>query len=112
MTYTDVHFCFAVWILVAPYIATGAIAPFVGNLSDLMGRRAIVLGSCVLIVVGYILSGAAPNFSCFLGGATITGAAIGIQILTVIAAASELVPMHKRGQSRPQSTVEFVTEHY
>ncbi|KAI5363193.1 putative major facilitator transporter Str1/Tri12, major facilitator superfamily [Septoria linicola] len=86
-----------VWILVAPYIATGAVAPFVGSLSDLMGRKGIIQFSLVLAILAFILQGAAPNFGCFLVGATMAGAAIGIQILTVIAAASELVPVSKRG---------------
>lgn len=86
-----------IWILVAPYIATGAIAPFVGNLSDVMGRRGIILLSLVLVVIAFILQAAAPNFACYLAGGVIAGAAIGIQIMSVIAAASELVPMHKRG---------------
>lgn len=86
-----------VWILVAPYIATGAVAPFVGSLSDLMGRKGCIQTSLVLAIVAFILQGAAPNFGCFLVGATMAGAAIGIQILTVVAAASELVPVSKRG---------------
>ncbi|QIW98594.1 hypothetical protein AMS68_004112 [Peltaster fructicola] len=86
-----------IWILTAPYIATGAVAPFVGNLSDLIGRRGILLLSLVLVIVAFILQGAAPNIATFLVGGVLAGAAIGIQILVVIAAASELVPMHKRG---------------
>jgi len=86
-----------IWILVAPYIATGAIAPFVGSLSDLMGRKGIIIFSLALGIVAFTLQGAAPNFACYLVGATLAGAAIGIQLLTVIAAASELVPVSKRG---------------
>jgi MFS family permease len=86
-----------VWILVAPYIATGAIAPFVGTLSDLMGRRGIILTSLVVVLVSFILQGAAPVFAVFLIGGILCGASIGVLILSVIAAASELVPMHKRG---------------
>lgn len=86
-----------IWILVAPYIATGAIAPFVGSISDLIGRRGIILLSLLLVILAFILQGAAPNFATYLIGSIFAGAAIGIQILVVIAAASELVPMHKRG---------------
>jgi MFS family permease len=86
-----------VWILVTPFISTGAIAPFVGNLSDLLGRRRIIMLSVVLSIIGYILQGAAPNVQYYLAGAAIGGAALGIQLLTVVAAASELVPVSKRG---------------
>jgi MFS family permease len=86
-----------IWILVAPYIATGAVAPFVGNLADLMGRRLILLGSLLLTLVAFTMMGAAPNFGVFLTGGIFAGASIGILIMSVISAASELVPMHKRG---------------
>ncbi|CAK1358395.1 Vacuolar basic amino acid transporter 2 [Cercospora beticola] len=86
-----------IWVLVAPYIATGAVAPFVGSLSDLMGRKGLIQFSLVLVIVAFILQGAAPNFACFLVGGTLAGAAIGIQLLSVIAAASELVSVSKRG---------------
>lgn len=86
-----------IWVIVAPYIATGAIAPFVGAMSDLMGRRGVILASLVMAVVAFILLGAAPNFAVFLVGQVIVGMAIGIQLLTVIAAASELVTVAKRG---------------
>lgn len=86
-----------IWVIVAPYIATGAIAPFVGSLSDLLGRKGIILTSLAMGIVSFILLGAAPNFAVFLVGQVISGMAIGIQLLTIIAAASELVPVAKRG---------------
>ncbi|KXS97294.1 hypothetical protein AC578_4581 [Pseudocercospora eumusae] len=94
-----------VWILVAPYISTGAIAPFVGSLSDLMGRKGVICFSLVLAIISFILQGAAPNFACYLCGQVIAGAAIGIQILTVVAAASELVPVAKRGATLGYITI-------
>lgn len=86
-----------IWVIVAPYIATGAIAPFVGSLSDLLGRKGIILTSLGMGIVSFIMLGAAPNFAVFLVGQVISGMAIGIQLLTIIAAVSELVPVAKRG---------------
>jgi MFS family permease len=88
-----------IWVLVTPYISTGAIAPFVGNLSDLLGRRGIILISLVASVVSSALQGAAPNFACYIAGSALNGAAMGVQLLTVVAAASELVPVSKRGMT-------------
>lgn len=86
-----------IWLLISPYIATGAIAPFVGNLTDMLGRRGIILFSLLLVIVANIMQGAAPNFACFLIGGLFTGFALGIQLLVIIAAATELVPVSKRG---------------
>jgi MFS family permease len=88
-----------IWILVTPYISTGAIAPFVGNLSDLLGRRGIILVSLVGSVASAAIQGAAPNFACYIAGSALNGAAMGVQLLTVVAAASELVPVSKRGMT-------------
>lgn len=85
------------WVLVAPFIAAGAIAPFVGSLSDIFGRRGIVLFSLALVVVSDVLQGAAPNLACFIVGILMAGFAIGIQLLSIIAAATELVPVSRRG---------------
>jgi MFS family permease len=86
-----------IWILVGPYISTGAVAPFVGSLSDLMGRKGLIIFSLGLAIVSFIMQGAAPTFACYLTGGVAGGAAIGILILTVVAAASELVPVAQRG---------------
>lgn len=88
---------YTIWILVSQLIAIGAIAPFVGTLSDLLGRKAIVLVSLGLTVIGMIVTGTAPHIGALLVGQVITGLSIGIQLLTTIAGATELVPTSRRG---------------
>jgi MFS family permease len=87
----------AVWLVVSQFIAIGSIAPFVGPLVDLFGRKFMTLGSLLLVVVAMILLGTATNITGMLAMTILSGMGIGIQFLTVIAAVTELVPVYKRG---------------
>ncbi|KAG0650126.1 Efflux pump FUS6 [Hyphodiscus hymeniophilus] len=87
----------AIWLLVAQFIAVGSIVPFVGPLIDLIGRKSVTLLSLGLTVVSMILMGTTQNIAGMIGAMAISGIAIGIQLLTAVAAVTELVPTYKRG---------------
>jgi MFS family permease len=87
----------AIWLIVAQFIAVGSIVPFVGPLVDLIGRKMVTLVSLGLIVVAMILVGTTQNIAGIIAAMAISGVGIGIQLLTSIAAVTELVPTHKRG---------------
>ena len=87
----------AIWLLVAQFIAIGATVPFVGPFTDLLGRKRITLLSLLLVVVAMILLGTGKNIATIIAAMVISGIGIGIQLLTAIAAVTELVPIYKRG---------------
>lgn len=87
----------AIWLIVAQFIAIGSIVPFVGPLVDLIGRKKVTLLSLCLIVVSMILVGTTPNIAGIIAAMVVSGIGIGIQLLTSIAAVTELVPVEKRG---------------
>ncbi|KAK0656487.1 fungal trichothecene efflux pump [Cercophora newfieldiana] len=86
-----------VWFVAAHLLATAAISPFVGALSDLIGRRYVALVGSLFIMVGQVICGFAHNMEAFIGGMAMTGVGTGINELTVIAGTSELVPISQRG---------------
>lgn len=88
---------YSVWLITSQFVAIGAVAPFVGTLSDLLGRKIIVLVSLVCTVIAMIIIGTTPNIVGMIAGQVIGGIGIGIQLLTTIAAATELVPTYRRG---------------
>lgn len=90
-------FQYIIWILVSQLIAIAAISPFVGTLSDIFGRKMIILTSLVLTVLGMIVLGTAQNIVALLTAQVLLGFSIGIQLLTTIASVTELVPTSKRG---------------
>ncbi|KAK4043794.1 fungal trichothecene efflux pump [Parachaetomium inaequale] len=86
-----------VWFITANLLATAAISPFVGALSDLMGRRYVAIIGSVTIIAGQIICGAARDMDMFIAGMAITGIGTGINELTALAGTAELVPLSHRG---------------
>src|ERR1700753_4069926 len=56
-----------IWFVLAYLLSLASICPFVGSLSDLIGRRYVaLLGSCLLIIA-MIITGTAHNMNQFIG---------------------------------------------
>jgi MFS family permease len=87
----------AVWLVVSQFIAIGSIVPFVGPLVDLIGRKYVTLISLCLIVVSMILLVTTQTIAGAIAAMALSGISMGIQLLTSIAAVTELVPTYKRG---------------
>ncbi|KAK4102691.1 MFS general substrate transporter [Parathielavia hyrcaniae] len=87
------------WVrfVTANLLATAAISPFVGALSDLMGRRYVAIIGSATILLGQVICGAANGMPMFISGMAITGVGTGINELTALAGTAELVPLSKRG---------------
>ncbi|KAK5069331.1 hypothetical protein LTS08_008477 [Lithohypha guttulata] len=87
-----------VWFVLAYLLALAAICPFVGSVSDLIGRRWVSLIGSGLLVIAMIVCGVAKSMGVFIAGMTLSGIGAGICELTALAATSELAPTRKRGQ--------------
>lgn len=55
------------WYITANLLATAAISPFVGALSDLFGRRYVAIAGNITIILGQVLCGAAKGMDMFIG---------------------------------------------
>ena len=78
-------------------LSLAAVCPFVGSLSDLLGRRYVSLMGAGLLVIGTVVATTAQSMNIFIAGTTIAGAGAGIGELTALAVTSELAPTRKRG---------------
>ncbi|KAK0109661.1 hypothetical protein ONS95_002342 [Cadophora gregata] len=87
-----------VWFVLANLLALAAICPFVGALSDLIGRRWVAISGGMFIVVGMIVCATAHSMNIFIAGMALAGVGAGINELTALAATSELAPTRKRGK--------------
>ena len=74
-----------------------AIAPFVGALSDLIGRRYLALAGSLITIVGMIVVGTAHRMAVAIGGMALAGVGAGIAITIGISGIVELVPVKQRG---------------
>ena len=87
-----------IWFVLAYLISLAGVCPFVGSLSDLIGRRYVSLMGSGLILIGVIVSSTAKSMNPFIAGMTLSGAGAGIAELTALAVTSELAPTRKRGK--------------
>jgi MFS family permease len=85
-----------VWMFSASIIAVGALAPFVGPLADVFGRKTLFLIGLVCSVIGSILSAATPNAAGFIAAQVFVGLGSVMQELLSIAVVGEIVPTAKR----------------
>lgn len=56
-----------IWFVLADLLALAAVCPFVGSLSDLIGRRYVALIGSAFLVVGMIVAGTAKEMNPFIG---------------------------------------------
>lgn len=68
-----------------------------GRLTDILGRRRIILASAVIFVVGALWSGASANVSGLIYARLMLGIAIGISSFAVPLYIAEIAPARKRG---------------
>ncbi|KAL2830231.1 fungal trichothecene efflux pump [Aspergillus cavernicola] len=87
-----------VWFVLANLLALAGVCPFVGSLSDLLGRRYVALIGASLVTIGMIVCSTANTMNTFIGGMAIAGAGAGINELTALAATAEMAPTRNRGK--------------
>lgn len=87
-----------IWFVLGNLLSLAAVCPFVGSLSDLMGRRYVALLGAAFIVLGMIICSTAHTMNTFICGMVFAGVGAGINELTALAATSEMAPTAKRGK--------------
>ncbi|XHF96548.1 hypothetical protein AWENTII_000177 [Aspergillus wentii] len=87
-----------IWLVLSNLLALAGVCPFVGSLSDLIGRRYVAIIGASLVCLGMIVCSTANTMNTFIGGMAIAGAGAGVNELTALAATSEMAPTRKRGK--------------
>ncbi|KAF2722191.1 MFS general substrate transporter [Polychaeton citri CBS 116435] len=87
-----------IWFILANLLSLAAVCPFVGSISDLVGRRWVAIGGASLIVLGMIVCSTAHTMNTFICGMVFAGAGAGVNELTALAVTSELAPTRSRGK--------------
>ncbi|KAK7187524.1 trichothecene efflux pump [Paraphaeosphaeria sporulosa] len=87
-----------IWFVLANLLSLAAVCPFVGSISDIVGRRYVaMIGACFLIL-GMIICSTAHTMNIFISGMVFSGVGAGINELTALAVTSELAPTSQRGK--------------
>ncbi|KAL4793991.1 fungal trichothecene efflux pump-domain-containing protein [Aspergillus venezuelensis] len=87
-----------VWFVLANLLALAGVCPFVGSLSDLIGRRYVALIGATLVTIGTIVCSTANDMNRFIAGMGVAGAGAGVNELTALAATAEMAPVRQRGK--------------
>lgn len=56
-----------IWFVIANLLALASVCPFVGSMSDLMGRRHVAIFGASLIIVGITVASTAHEMNIFIG---------------------------------------------
>src|SRR5215475_13852966 len=86
------------WVITAYLLASTAVAPVFGTLSDIYGRRAMVIVALSLFLAGSVLCALAPNILTLIVARGLQGLGGGGILPIVQAVISDLVSPRERGQ--------------
>src|SRR5580698_10086225 len=86
------------WVITAYLLASTAVAPVFGTLSDIYGRRAMIIAALSLFIAGSVLCGIAPNMSVLILARGLQGLGGGGIMPIVQTVISDIVTPRERGQ--------------
>src|ERR1700726_580087 len=86
------------WVISAYLLASTAVAPVFGTLSDIYGRRAMIITALSLFIAGSILCALAPNMSVLIVARGLQGLGGGGIMPIVQTVISDVVAPRERGQ--------------
>src|SRR3989441_5976343 len=61
------------WVIIAYLLSSTVVSPLYGKLSDIHGRRSMMLVAIGLFLVGSVVSAAAPDMAILIAGRTLQG---------------------------------------
>jgi EmrB/QacA subfamily drug resistance transporter len=86
------------WVITAYLLASTAVAPVFGTLSDIYGRRAMIVTSLSLFIAGSVLCAVAPSLPMLIVGRGLQGLGGGGILPIVQTIISDIVSPRERGQ--------------
>ena len=86
------------WVITAYLLASTAVAPVFGTLSDIYGRRAMIISALSLFIAGSILCALAPNMPVLILARGLQGLGGGGIMPVVQTVISDVVTPRERGQ--------------
>src|SRR6478735_6758043 len=86
------------WVIIAYLLASTVVSPLYGKLSDIHGRRAMMLVAIGLFLAGSVVSAAAPDMAVLIAGRTLQGIGGGGIVPLTQTAIADMVAPRERGR--------------
>jgi EmrB/QacA subfamily drug resistance transporter len=97
------------WVISAYLLASTAVAPVFGTLSDIYGRRAMIITALSLFIAGSVLCATAPNMVVLIAARGLQGLGGGGILPIVQTVISDVVTPRERGQYQAYFSGVWVT---
>ncbi len=95
------------WVITTYLLASTAVVPIAGKLSDQFGRKGFLLGGTALFLLGSLLSGAAQTMDQLIIFRAIQGLGSGIGIALVFTVVGDLFPPEERASKQGMLGIVF-----
>src|SRR6266849_5251522 len=86
------------WVVTAYLLSSTVVSPLYGKLSDIHGRRAMMLAAIGLFLAGSVVSAAAPNMAMLIAGRTLQGIGGGGIVPLVQTTIADMITPRERGR--------------
>src|SRR5215468_1163206 len=86
------------WVIIAYLLSSTVVAPLYGKLSDIHGRRAMMLVAIGLFIAGSVMSAAAPTMGLLIAGRTLQGIGGGGIVPLTQTTIADMVTPRERGR--------------
>jgi EmrB/QacA subfamily drug resistance transporter len=97
------------WVIIAYLLSSTVVAPLYGKLSDIHGRRAMMLTAIGLFVAGSALCAVSPNMGILLVGRTLQGIGGGGIVPMVQTTVADMITPRERGHYQAYMGTAWVT---
>src|SRR5690348_1918925 len=85
------------WVIIAYLLSSTVVSPLYGKLSDIHGRRTMMLVAIGFFLVGSVISAAAPNMAILIAGRTLQGIGGGGIVPLTQTTIADMVTPRERG---------------
>lgn len=86
------------WVGTSALLAATTLQPVIGALSNVFGRKSVLLMAIILFLVGSVMAGVSKNINILLAGRVIQGAGSGGFMALTYLIATDLWTLAERGQ--------------
>src|SRR6476659_2357777 len=97
------------WVIIAYLLSSTVVAPLYGKLSDIHGRRAMMLVAIGLFLAGSVVCAAAPDMAVLIAGRTLQGIGGGGIVPLTQTTIADMITPRERGRYQAYIGTSWIT---